>query len=134
MATFEEEYFDVLKALETAIVTTYAAHPKAQDRFVEAALSAHIRTYNAALKGKKPPRLKLNPTEQAFFDNVGAALHAFTAGAGLVGPSRALTAEEAANCVRRIQRSVGQMMAAGGPNSTKYLAFVRDYQRGNAGG
>jgi hypothetical protein len=128
MPSFEEEYFDVLKAIETAIVTTYAAHPDAKDRFVDAALSGLIRTYNAALKGKNPPRLKFNATEQAFFAAVQTTMQAFTATGGLTQTERTLSIDEAAQCVKRIQRSVGQMMTAGGPSGTKYLEFVRDYQ------
>jgi hypothetical protein len=128
MASFEEEYFDVLKAIETAIVTTYAAQPEAKDRHVEAALSGLIRTYNAALKNKKPPRLKFNATEQALFDSVQTVMQAFMSAGDLTQPERTLSVDEAAGCVKRIQRSVGQMMAAGGPSGTKYLEFVRDYQ------
>jgi hypothetical protein len=128
MASFEEQYFDVLKSIETAIVATYANQSTAKDRHADAALNSLARYYNAAIKGKRPPRIKLSEIEQSFYDAIKAALEAHMSSNGLEEDGRSYTVEETVQCIKRIQRSISQMMKVGGLGGTKYLEFVRDYQ------
>lgn len=127
--SFEEQYFDVLKSIEGAIVRAYAAQPASKDHHAEKAVSGLIRTYNAALKGKKPPTLKLKPPEQAFYDDVKAALEAHMSGAALDDAHQHITLEEAVACLKRIRRSIEQMTNMHRLGGSKYLEFVRDYQK-----
>ncbi len=123
MPSFEEQYFDVLYGIEAAVIGTFAAHPNAKDRHADTALSGLIRLYNAGVKGKRPPRLKLNETEQAFFDALKAICEGYMSGVGDAG----YTVDEIILCLKRIKRSVGQMMKVGGLDGNKYLTFTRDY-------
>lgn len=134
MASFEETYFDVLKAIETAIVSAYALHPNAKDRHANEALGGLIRTYNAALKEKKPPTLSLDPAERAFYDAVRLSLEAHMQAGATLQDGHSLSLEEAVLCLKRIVRSIEQMMSVGGIGGSKYLDFVRDYQTGRLTG
>lgn len=130
MASFEEQYFDVLRAIEAAIVTTYATQTEARDRHADAALNGLTRFYNAALKERRPPRLKLSAPEQAFYDSVKGAVEAeMAAGNDGVGYS----VEEIVTCLKRIHKSVGQMSKVDSGSGTRYLDFVRDYHKNREG-
>lgn len=125
--SFEEEYFDVLQTIEGAIVRAYAALPESKDRHVDKGLSGLVRYYNAALKEKKPPSLNLKPQEKPYFDTVKAGLEAHMSGDGLTEAYRMITLEEAVLCLKRIQKSVGQMMKLHGMSGTAYLEFVKSH-------
>lgn len=127
--SFEEDYFDVLKSIEAAIVSTYATQPESKDRHAEKAVSGLVRYYNAALKEKKPPNLKLKPPEQAFYDAVKGAVEAHMGGKQLAGDEQPITVEEAVACLKRIDRSIEQMMKMHGMSGQKYLEFVKGYQQ-----
>ncbi len=131
--SFEEEYFDVLKSIEGAIVRAYNATPEAHDRQVDKALDGLIRYYNAALKERKPPTLRLKVQEKPFYDTVKAALEAHMSGEGLLEKHRMVTLEEAVKCLKRIQRSIQQMIKTRGGSGTHYLEFVKNYGK-RAGG
>jgi len=122
-SSFEQEYFDALRAIEAAIVTAFADHPDAKDRHADAALNGLTRFYSAALKDKRPPNLKLKETERAFYDAIKAALETQMWDTA----EQTISLEEAVDCLKRIQRSTRQMMKVGGQSGTKYLEFVRDY-------
>lgn len=125
--SFEEEYFDVLKTIERAIVQAYAAAPESKDRQVDKSLNALVRYYNAALKERKPPTLRLSAQEKSFYDTVKTALETHMSGEGLLEERRLVTLEEGVKCLKRIQRSVQQMISTRGAGGTHYLDFVRDY-------
>jgi hypothetical protein len=125
--SFEEEYFDVLRSIEEGIVRAYAAMPEAKDRHAEKAIGSLIRYYNAALKERKPPTIKLNMQEKTFYDTIQAAVTAHMSGDGLMESYRLVTLEEAVLCLKRIQKSLDQMMKLHGQSGTKYLEFVKGY-------
>jgi type II secretory pathway component HofQ len=127
MPSFEEEYFDLLKAIETAIVGVWPSQPDAQDRHVDKALQNLTRTYQAALNAKPAPTLKQKPIEAAFYSAVQASLDAHTRPNPLQPADRVYTVEDAVACLKRIRRSVGQMMKPTNGSGTAYLTFVRDY-------
>ncbi len=126
--SFEEEYFDVLKSIEGAIVKVYATMPESQDRHVEKALGGLVRYYNAALKERKPPTLKFKMQEKAFFDTLKGTMEAHMSGDGHFEAYRLVTLEEAVLCLKRIHRSVEQMIKLHGMSGNKYLEFVKGYQ------
>ncbi|MEM6284624.1 MAG: hypothetical protein AAF787_20715 [Chloroflexota bacterium] len=125
--SFEQEYFDVLRSIESGIVRAYAAAPESKDRHVEKAINSLVRYYNAALKEKKPPSIKLNVQEKTLYDSVKAALEAHMSGNGLTENFRMVTLEEGVLCLKRIQKSVEQMMKLHGQSGNNYLEFVKDY-------
>lgn len=128
--SFEEDYFDVLKSIELAVVTTFAQLPNAKDRHVDDALNGLVRYYNAAIKGKKTPTLKLDAESKQFYEAIMTNMAAHMS-VGLMGSERTYTVEEVVLCLKRIERSVGQMLKVGGLGGTKYLEFVRDYHNPN---
>lgn len=128
--TFEQQYFDVLKSIELAIMTVGEQTPSAKDRHAEEALKGLVRYYNAAVQGKQPPTLKLGIEAKRFYDGVKNNMDAHMSANGLMGDERAYTVEEVVLCLKRIQRSVGQMIKRN-PTGTAYLVFVRDYHNPN---
>ncbi|MEL6151023.1 MAG: hypothetical protein AAFV33_05020 [Chloroflexota bacterium] len=125
--SFEEEYFDVLRSIEEGIVRAYAAVPESKDRHVDKAIGSLVRYYNAALKEKKPPNIKLNPQDKTLYDSVKAALEAHMSGDGLTENFRLVTLEEGVLCLKRIKKSVEQMMKLHGQSGNHYLEFVKGY-------
>jgi hypothetical protein len=131
--SFEQEYFDVLKSIEAGIVRAYAAMPQSKDRHAEKALKSLIRYYNAALKERKPPSIKLNPPEKTHYDSIKAALESHMNAEGLLAKQRLVTLEEGVQCLKRIHRSVEQMMKLHGIGGNAYLEFVKGYQNKTQG-
>lgn len=127
-SSFDQEYFEVLKAIEGAIVRAYALYPNLRDADAEDALNGLIRTYKSALKDKKPPTLKLSEGGQAVFDAVKLALEGFMALALLPADERTISLDEALKCVQRIHRSVKQYRKLHGGSGNAYLEFVKGYQ------
>ncbi len=120
---FEEQYFNVLRAIEVAVLTS--ANDATTDRHVRKALEALARYYGAAIKGRTPQTLRLNGPEKDLFDALKAAVEPYLRGEGLVYNEQAaatITIDEAVLCLRRILRSVGHM--GGG---TGYLDFLREF-------
>ncbi len=131
--SFEEEYFDVLKSIEAGIVRAYAAMPESKDRHAQKALKSLIRYYTAALKERKPPSIKLNPQEKTHYDSTKAAIEAHMSADGLFAEQRMVTVEEGVQCLKRIHRSVEQMIKLHGLSGNAYLEFVKDYQNKTQG-
>ena len=62
--TFEEQYLDVLQNIEFAIGEVYRAHPELTDWNTEKVIEGLIRGYQAEVKGRRAPALKLSDLEQ----------------------------------------------------------------------
>lgn len=127
MASFEEDFFEVLKSIESAIVVTYGQQPELVDRQIGKALNSLTRLYATALKERNPPTLRMDPATLQVFNNLKAAMEAHMTDNG-AGEMQYISLEEAIRCLKRIQRSVDQMAKQHGANGTAYLEFVKGYQ------
>ncbi|MFZ4826052.1 MAG: hypothetical protein ACOYLB_01730 [Phototrophicaceae bacterium] len=126
MMNFEQHYFEVLSAIETAIVMAYELHPDLRDHLVDQALDNLKRVYGAIMKGRNQPALTLRPLEQACFDAVKTVLDAFLLSAGTEQP---ITHDEAIQCIKRIQKSINQYQKLQGtPSGTGYLDFLKSFR------
>ena len=67
MATFEEENQEFLRELEAGIVGVYDAHPEMNDHNADKAMNALIRSYEADLKGRRQPTIKLTAVEKIIY-------------------------------------------------------------------
>lgn len=124
MMDFEERYFDVLRALEQAIVDAYVANPDLADHQVRKVLEGHIRTFQAQVAGKRLPLLKITSREQLMYDAVGRAC-AWHLGRDPELPTPIVrTTEEIIDCLKRIERSINLMAEQG---RRGYLDFVRQF-------
>lgn len=127
-SSFDQEYFDVLRAIEGAIVQAYALHPNLRDADAEDALNGLMRMYKSVLKEKKPPILKLSEGGQAVFDAVKVALEGFMSSVLVPAGEGTISLDEALKCVQRIHRSVKQYRKLHGSGGNAYLEFVKGYQ------
>lgn len=133
-SSFEEQYFDVLHAIESAIVRIYTAHPEMKDRHATSALKGLMRTYKAALAQHPAPRIKLNALEQMLYSEIEAAMKIFMSGftpAESSSEVKTYTIDEIIACLKRIQSSITTWTKTQGygANINGYLEFVKDYVR-----
>ena len=123
---FEQQYFEVLSAIETALVMAYELHPDLRDHLADKALDDLRRVYGAVMKGRNQPSLALRPLEQACFDAVKTVLDAFLLSTGGEQP---ITHDEAILCIKRIQKSINQYQKLHGTlTGTGYLDFLKSFR------
>ena len=122
---FEETYFDVLRAIETAIYQTYQQEPELVDFQVEKVLTGLTRQYQAQQRNKRAPKLRFNRLENMLLQNVRRVceLHLGRDPDVQIG-AEAITTDEMIACLKRIQRSVDQM---GGRGRQAYLEFLHTF-------
>jgi hypothetical protein len=122
---FEETYFDVLRAIETAIYQTYQQEPDLVDFQVEKVLNGLTRHYQAQQRNKRAPKLRFNRLENTLLQNVRRVceLHLGRDPDVKIG-AEAITTDEMIACLKRIQRSVNQMSGRG---RQAYLEFLHTF-------
>jgi hypothetical protein len=121
--SFEEEYFDVLRAIETQIHTTYADNPDLLDFHVDKALNGLVRTLQNEQRGKKAPNLKLKNDEQAIYKLLQSLADLYL-GKDDVKLDQLLTVDEMVACFKRIQRSIKLMSDQGRQG---YVNFIKQF-------
>ena len=121
---FEEEYFDVLRAIETQIYEYYLEKPDLLDFNVDKALNAIVRTLNKQQRGQSPPKIKLNAAEQAIYKLLETVASLYLGKDDDVKPEQVLSYDEMIACVKRIQRSLKQMSSHGRQG---YLDFLKQF-------
>jgi len=130
MAKIEEEFQGVLQNLEFVLVQVYRAHEEMTDWEAETAVSSLIRTYNAEVRGRKPPNLRLNPLEQEAYDNVLAMCEVRLGRSNMVSdsgetvdiPIEPISVNELLLCLKRIRKSIQMWHKEGGRRG--YFEFV----------
>lgn len=134
----EDQYFDVLQNIETAIVAVYDDQPDLLDAEVLDAIDALIRTYAWEKDGRGAPTLRLSDRAQLVFDASRRMcewrLGRQSSNPGTVereeaGPGE-LTVSDIVLCLQRIRSSVRLWNKQGGRQG--YLDYVRQFlgQRG----
>jgi len=121
--SFEEEYFDVLRAIETQIHMAYTDNPNLLDFHVDKALNGLVRTFQNEQRGRKPPVLKLKNDEQTVYKLLQALANLYL-GKDDIKPEQLLTVDEMIACFKRIQRSIKLMSDQGRQG---YLNFIKQF-------
>jgi hypothetical protein len=131
----EDQYFDVLQNIETAIVAVYEDQPGLLDVEVLDAVDALIRTYAWEKDGRGAPTLRLSDRAQRVFDSsrrmcewrLGRqSLNPGTVKRGEAKPDE-LTESDVVLCLQRIRSSVRLWNKQGGRQG--YLDYVRQFLR-----
>ncbi|MBI2301641.1 MAG: hypothetical protein HYU66_22295 [Armatimonadetes bacterium] len=128
---FEEEYLDVLMAIEMAIQQVYVARPDLVDEEVHEALEALVKSYLAESRRREARVPPLSRRAALVYADVrgicewrlGRADSSGTPTAGV--PLNTLN--ELLLCLKRIRKSIRLWTAEGGPRG--YLEFVRQNTR-----
>ena len=121
--SFEEEYFDVLRAIETQIYTAYSDNPDLLDFNVDKALNGLVRTLQNEQRGKKAPNLKLKSDEQTIYKLLQSLANLYL-GKDDMKPDQLLTVDEMVACFKRIQRSIKLMSDQGRQG---YVNFIKQF-------
>jgi len=124
LSPFEEEFFDVLRAIETQVYNVYLDNPDVLDFHVDKALNGMVRTLQNEQRGKKPPALKLKNDEQTIYKLLQALSSLYLGKDDDVKPDHLLTIDEMVACFKRIQRSIKQMSGQGRQG---YLNFIKQF-------
>lgn len=131
----EDQYFDVLQNIETAIVAVYDDQPDLLDVEVLDAIDALIRTYAWEKDGRGAPTLRLSDRAQRVFD-AARRMCERRLGRQSLNPGTAeredakldgLTVSEIVLCLQRIRSSVRLWNKQGGRQG--YLDYVRQFLR-----
>lgn len=132
---FEKEYEDVLQNIEHTIVSAYREEPEISDWTVETALDGLTKTYLAEMRGRTPPRLRLDDREQALYDRLQTMCEwrlgrspmtlEDEQGNPVETDIPPITLDEIIACLKRIQLSVKRWHKQGGRRG--YLEFVSQY-------
>lgn len=129
----EDQYFDVLQNIETAIVAVYEDQPGLLDVEVLDAVDALIRTYTWEKDGRGAPTLRLSDRAQRVFDfswrmcewRLGRqSLHPGETEREEAKPEK-LTVSDVVLCLQRIRSSVRLWNKQGGRQG--YLDYVRQF-------
>jgi hypothetical protein len=127
---FEQQYEDVLQNIEFAIVGVYRENRELSDWGVETALDGLLRTYQAEVRGRSAPKLRLSELEQQVFDRVRAMCEwrmgreqlTTEDGQPFAKEMTPITLDEAIACLKRVRKSVDHWHKSGGRRG--YLDFV----------
>lgn len=124
--SFEQTYFDVLRAIELAVYSAFQRYSTLTDASVDKALDSLQRLYTAEVRGKAAPKLRLSQPESALADQIKAAcdLHLGRDAEVMIGDAQR-SLDEIIACLKRIRRSVKQMGKQGGRQA--YLEFIRKF-------
>ena len=129
----EEQYFDVLQNIETAIVTAYEDDPKLLDLDVMEALDALIRGYALEEQGAGTRQSRLSVPAQRVHDlsrrmcewRLGRQPLNADDPAGAPPPTGELPIAELVLCLKRIRKSVRLWNEQRGRQG--YLDYVREF-------
>ncbi len=134
---FEDKYLDVLQNIESSIIGVWKKHPKMTDWDAQNAVEGLLRTYQAEVRQRRQPVLKLAPLAQETFDAVREmcewrlgrreAVHADDEGESDDIPMRTVTLDEMIACLKRIRSSIELWNKEGGRRG--YLNFVSQFVR-----
>lgn len=135
MATFEQQYEDVLQNIEFSIIGVYREHPEMTDWSMDAAVEALARAYAAEAGGRTPPRARLDALEQEVFDRVRAVCEWRLGRDKMVGEGgeqnaimkdmTSKTLDEIIACLKRIRTSIKRWTKERGRQG--YLSFVAQF-------
>jgi hypothetical protein len=133
MATFEEQYEDVLQNIEFAIVSVYREHSELQDYDVEKALNALIEAYQSERQGRASGQAKFTPLAQEVYDRVRSMCEwrlgrdsLFIGNSGKKPPQPPpISLDEVVACLKRIRKSVQKWNRREGRQG--YLRFVNEF-------
>ena len=126
MTDFEQQYFDILHAIEQTIHNTHVQIPTLVDFQVNKVLEGLERTYTAEKRLRPAPNLRLNPEEKGLYDALWKVCGLYLGRDTEVplGTAQTITLDEMIACVKRIQRSVHLMRDKGRQG---YLTFIADF-------
>ncbi|GAB1421880.1 hypothetical protein MASR2M15_20760 [Anaerolineales bacterium] len=125
MPIFEDEFFDVLRAIETTIYNHYLQNPELIDTQVSKVLNHLERVHKAQLRNRSLPPARLDPLEATLLTNLEQQSRLFLGQDAQISLETTITLEELIHCYKRIQKSVQQMAKNGGRQS--YLEFIRRF-------
>ncbi len=129
----EDQYFDVLQNIETAVVAVYDDQPDLLDVEVLDAVDALIRTYAWEKDGRGAPTLRLSDRAQRVFDS-SRRMCEWRLGRQSLNPGTVeredakldeLTVSDIVLCLQRIRSSARLWNKQGGRQG--YLDYVRQF-------
>lgn len=129
----EEQYFDVLQNIETAIVTAYEQNPRLLDVDVSDVLDALIRSYTLEQREGSPRPPAVSGPSQHMLDLTGRICEWRLGRQSLNPPDRGerrfttshISVGELLLCLKRIRNSVRLWTQRGGRQG--YLDYVRHF-------
>lgn len=132
---FEDEHLDVLHNIESALAACYRASNSMTDYEARAAVDALIRAYQAELKGRPAPVVRLNDDAQMARDAVFAmcewrigrqpAPGMPADGALMLAGGDVTSIEDIVACLKRIRKSIDRWHKEGGRRG--YFDFVSNF-------
>ena len=129
----EEEYFDVLQNIETAIIAFYEEEPGLLDLEVLDALEVLIRGYTLEERGRTAGDTRLSERPQRVFD-VTRRMCEWRLGRSPLNPGEpkpeeakpaSISVLEMIMCLKRLRKSVRRWNEQGGRQG--YLNYVREF-------
>jgi len=114
--SFEDEYLDVLQNIEAVLAGVYRQDENLTDYDARTAVDALIRCYQAEMRGRPEPNIRMNDSARFAYAAVRSicewrlgresALEDEEGNEIQIPESEALTSEEIVACLKRIRRSI----------------------------
>lgn len=124
--TFEEEHQAILRDLEAGIMQVYENHPEIVDHNVDKVMDLLIRSFEADVKGKRQPIVKLNTHEKLIYQRLLNTCEFWMNQRETGLP--VYTKETVILCLKRIHKSMHSWTRKNGMRG--YLDFVKAFING----
>ncbi len=125
--SFEEQHQAILRDIESGIVELYEKNPDMTDHNVDKAMTALIRTYDADIKGKRKPNVKLTTLEKLIFQRLINTCEFWMQKQEDSLPP--YTKDAVLLCLKRIYKSINSWTRKHGMRG--YLDFVKAFVNGS---
>lgn len=133
MGQFEEQYNDVLRSMELALVRVYRQDDEMVDWLALTAVNGLIRTYTAEQRGRSTPNLTLKPPAQQAYTGLKIVCDGWLGRGPVIDEAgqmaevgeQALTPDELIACLKRIRRSIEMWQKEGGRRG--YFEFIDQF-------
>ncbi len=134
---FEDQYLDVLQNIESGIISVWKEHPEMTDWDAQSAVEGLVRSYQAQVRQRREPVLRLTPLAQEVFDAVKDMCdwrlgrretpRVVEKGQGAIVSAQTVTLDEMIACLKRIRKSIELWNKESGRRG--YLEFVSQFVR-----
>lgn len=123
---FEEEHQAILRDLEAGIIQIYEKNPEMTDHNADKAMDLLTRSFEADIKGKRQPNVKLNTIEKLLYQRLLNTCEFWMSQREPGLP--VYTKETVILCLKRIHKSMHSWTRQNGMRG--YLDFVKAFING----